>query len=387
VESSPGNTAADHFFLVGGPIQKDLWIWDLALDDTRSNPGRANADVHVLYSRPTDIVQFTPYFGTAALTAFHSSLEPWIDRQHTLADTFALKGSLAVGLKDAAPIARTTYVDVWAAALGTHRDEDDTSRLKFFGKTFSSQMNYGQTTYGFQAGIDFISNMGGGKALMVGAFGGFLNSNVSPDTVPVRGEFEGGTVGVYASYMQGGLMLSSVVKADLLDFDWRAQVPSQDLKASSHVDTFGWRLEAAYKQFLTPGGAWFEPYANLTYAKSNWDQFTVLATTFAIDDNDSLLGRLGLRVGADVRGNQSLFKVFAGAGVAHEFKGENGADIISGGFTLPLTHKVDDTSLELQGGFKWTDIGRGLSLSITSTGRFSEDTQEYGAKATVNYQF
>jgi outer membrane autotransporter protein len=330
----------------------------------------------VLYSRPTDIVQFTPYFGTAALTAFHGSLEPWLHRQHTLTD--------ALEMSDVAPPAHSHYVDIWASPFGNRRVEDSVSELTYFKKTFSASMNYDQATYGVQGGIDFIARLGGNDAIMLGVFGGYLNSEITPDTVPVRGKFEGGSVGAYVSGKQGNLMLSALFKADLLDFDWTA--PTLNESASSHVNVYGGRVEAALKQPVGARAAWVEPYGNLTYAKSDWDQFSVLATTFAIHDNDSLLGRLGLRVGTDVRGTENMLKVFAGVGVAHEFFGSNHADIVSGGFTLPLVHNLDPTSLELQGGLNWTNA-RGLSLSLTSSGRFSEDVQEYGGKAALNRKF
>jgi outer membrane autotransporter protein len=340
----------------------------------------------VLYSRPTDIVNFTPLFGTAALTAYHSSFDPLADRQHALADAVGSNDATALGLKDG-PVARTgTFGNVWATPFGSHRDENTSSASQvFFGKSFSDRLDYGQSTYGLQGGFDLVSISESGDAVMAGVFGGFLNSLVSADGVPVSGKFEGGTFGVYGSYLNGGFSLSASLKADLLNFDWKA--PSLNLDASADVKTFGGRVEAAYKH-VVGGHSWMEPYANLTYAQSHWDEFTVLATTFDIDDNQSLLGRAGLRVGTDVHNSTSqLIKVFAGVGVVYEFDGDNTAGISSGGNTLSLTHQVDTTSLELQGGFKLQDIDTGLSLSVTSNGKVSEDAEEYGGRATLNYKF
>lgn len=387
VESAVGgNTDADDFYLVGGPIQKDLWIWDLGLDDTRSQATRLNADVHVLYSRPTEEVQFTPYFATAALTAFHSSLDPWVHRQQALADTLASNNYITGSLKDE-PVARVgTFVDLWVSPFGAHRSESSTSTMTFFGDTFSANMDYAQLTQGIQGGVDVITLQGDGSAVMGGVFGGLLSSSVSPDEVPVSGDFDGGSVGAYAAYVDGGLKLSAVVKADFLDFDWRAN--ALGLNASTNADTYGGRIEAAYKHQLEYSAAWLEPYANLTYANSSWDDFTVLATTFAIGENESLLGRAGARFGTDVKYGENQFaKVFAGAGIVYEFDVENTASINSGGFELPLTHKVDATSLELQAGVKFEDLDEGLSLSITSSGRLSENSEEFGGKATLNYRF
>jgi outer membrane autotransporter protein len=184
--------------------------------------------------------------------------------------------------------------------------------------------------------------------------------------------------------MNGGFMLTGVLKADLLGFDWTA--PSIGT-ASADVNTIGGRVEAAYKHFIMGGSGWLEPFGNITHASSDWDQFSVLATTFDLSGNQSTLGRLGMRVGADVGGGQTALKVYAGASVAYEFDEMNTASVLSGGATLPLTHVLDTTALELQGGVKWSDPASGLSLSVNSSGRFSKNAQEYGGKATVNYNF
>jgi outer membrane autotransporter protein len=386
VESgATGNTQADDFTLIGGPIKKDLWTYDLGLDATRSNPGRANADVHVLYSRPGEEVQFTPYLGTGALTAFNSSLDPWIDRQQALADAIGSNNLTSGSLKDQPVKHSGTYVDLWATPFTAWRQEDSTSTQSFFGNSFSTQMDYKQATTGFQAGVDIISIRGPREAFMGGMFGGFLNSSISPETISLSADFEGGTVGGYAAYVRDGLTLSALAKVDFLDLDWKAH--ALNLDASTDVNTIGGRIEAAYKHPFLSGGSWLEPYANVTYAQSSWDQFSVLATTFAIDDNDSMLGRFGLRIGGDVRGPTNLARLFVGAGMVYDFDSETTAKIVSGGSTLPLSHDFNSTSLELQGGMKFEDIASGLSVSFTSSGRFSEDIEEYGGKATMNYRY
>jgi outer membrane autotransporter protein len=203
--------------------------------------------------------------------------------------------------------------------------------------------------------------------------------------VSVTGKYNGGTVGAYGNYIHGGFILTGVVKVDLLGFDWQA--PVLGLATTAGVDTVGARVEAAYKHLVIGRSGWLEPFGNLTYAKSSWDQFSVLATTFDLNGNESLLGRLGMRVGSDVGGGPVALKVYAGVGVAYEFDELNTASVVSGGATLPLTHMLDTTALELQGGVKWSDISPGLSLSVNSSGRLSKSSQEYGGKATVNYNF
>jgi outer membrane autotransporter protein len=382
VSVAKDGTAKENFFLVGGPKEKDLWVWDLALDTTRPD-----TDVHVLYSRPSDIVQFSPFFATGALTAFHSSLEPWVDRQQTLRDTLESKHLVTSSLKDEPTAQPMTYVDIWASAYASQRVESAASNLSFFGDSFSAVMDYDQTTSGFQAGVDAISILETGGAVMAGVFGGYIDSSIEPDQVSVTGSYTGGSAGVYMAYVQAGFTLSAVGKADFLDFDWKAVTPTGALASNTEVVTYGGRVEAAYKLGVSRS-AWVEPYANVTYATSDWDRFTVLATTFDFDGNESLLGRLGFRIGADFHHSETLFsRVFAGIGVVQEFDERNVANIVSGGFDLPLTHETDATSLEVQGGVKIEDTANGLGLSINSSGRFSEDVEEYGGKAVVNYKF
>lgn len=157
---------------------------------------------------------------------------------------------MAVSLKDEPALQPAkTFIDVWAAGYGARRFEDSTSKLTFFGDTFSARMDYDQSTRGFQGGIDVISITPSGNALMGGIFGGFLDSAVRPDAVAVSGDYHGGMIGAYASYLHGGFSLNAVVKADFLDFDWTA--PTLALEADADVETFGGRIEVAYKRALT----------------------------------------------------------------------------------------------------------------------------------------
>lgn len=385
VEGPAGSTAAEDFFLTAGPIEKGLWTYDLGLDNTRANPGRANADVHVLYSRPDEITQFTPYFATAALTIFETSLEPWIDRQYTLHDTLAMNRHVTPTADIGQPVPmKGTFVDLWAAPFGLYREVEADSVLSFFEDTFSARMDYDQTVWGILGGIDVISIIDDDSAVMGGVFGGYLNSSVNPDAVAVSGDYEGGTIGAYGSYLWQGLTLSAVGKVDLLKFGWDSS--SLNIKENADVDTWGGRVEAAYK--LALGEApWIEPYGNLTYADSSWDSFEVLGTEFDLDDNDSLVGRLGLRVGADFYGTTDYAKVFIGGGVAEQFEDGTTADLVSGGATLPLSDDIDDTVYEVLGGFKFGGTEHGLSVTVTGTGQFSDSIEGYGGKATVNYQF
>lgn len=385
VEGPAGSTAVEDFFLVSGPIEKGLWTYDLGLDNTRANPGRANADVHVLYSRPDEITQFTPYFATGALTIFETSLEPWIDRQYTLHDTLATNRHVTPTADVGQPVpVKGTFVDLWAAPFGIYREVEAESKLSFFEDTFSARMHYDQTVWGLLGGVDVISILDDESAVMAGLFGGYLSSSIDPDAVAVSGDYEGGTIGAYGSYLWQGLTLSAVAKVDLLKFDWDSS--SLDITESADVDTWGGRIEAAYKIALGEA-PWLEPYGNLTYAHSSWDSFSVLDTEFDLDGNESLVGRLGLRIGADFYGESEYAKIFAGAGVAEQFEDGTTADVVSGGATLPLSDDIDDTALEVLGGFKFGGNETGLSITVTGTGQFSDSVEGYGGKATVNYQF
>jgi len=385
VEGPTGGTAAEDFFLTAGPIEKGLWTYDLGLDDTRANPGRANADVHVLYSRPDEITQFTPYFATAALSIFETSLEPWSDRQHTLQDTLATNRQVTPTADIGQPVpVKGTFVDLWATPFGIYRETKARSGLSFFGDSFSARMDYDQTVWGLVGGVDVISILEGDAAVMGGLFGGYLSSTLSPDAVAVSGDYEGGTVGAYGSYLWQGLTLSAVAKADLLKFGWDSS--SLNIKENADVDTWGGRVEAAYKIALGEA-PWLEPYGSLSYARSSWDKFSVLGTEFDLDGNESFVGRLGLRIGADFYGNTEYARIFAGAGVAEQFEDGSTADIVSGGATLPLSDDIDDTALEVLGGFKFGGMESGLSIALAGTGQFSDSVEAYGGKATLNYQF
>src|SRR5207253_9475671 len=81
------------------------------------------------------------------------------------------------------------------------------------------------------------------------------------------------------------------------------------------------------------GNNWFiEPSAGIVYSRTHVDALNVPGTlvvgsggvppwVLAINDIQSTLGRLSVRVGTSIASNDVLLQLFASASVLHEFKG------------------------------------------------------------------
>lgn len=379
VEGVSGTTARGDFELAGGPVRKDLWIFDLGFDDSRSLAGRADADVHVLYSRPGDEVMFTPRFAAGALAVFDAGLAPWSERQRATAPATARQRAAWPDTDSAAP-----QIESWFTAFGARRSGTGAAELTLLGDSYATATDDHHSTHGAVVGLDRHFTLADGREWMIGVFAGQVVAVTRADRISLRGEFSGATLGLHAGYTGGGWRLGAVVKADFLDFDWSA--PALGLEASTDVTTFGARIEAAYRP-ATSGPVWIEPRASLTWARSDWGRLELLDTGFDLSGNESLLGRAGLRLGRDIEAAHARIELFAGAGIVREFRDTSRAEVRSGGYTLPLAQNRDREALEIEAGVRWSSLDGNMAFTLTSGGRFSGNARQVDAGAMFEMRF
>src|SRR5262245_31920079 len=83
---------------------------------------------------------------------------------------------------------------------------------------FAPESSYNQRSGGLLAGADAIMRnlTSASDALILGAFGGYTTANVDFKSAPVSQSFSGGSVGTYATYVNGGFFADAIFKADFL---------------------------------------------------------------------------------------------------------------------------------------------------------------------------
>ena len=354
-----GSTGPNDFFLKNGAIDAGFFTYDLLL-----KPG--NTNVFELRSALNQNALVLPQLTTAMQDLWHSTSDTWFDRTADL--RMALYGAPAMAALPASsklepvgtvPGYQVIYPGLWARGSFGELNRDASVSFSSFGPT-TAHLNREQRTGDFEAGIDFGTRnlLGQGDALIFGVLGGFVVSTLDYDQIAQSFDLNGGQVGAYATYLNGGLFLDTLFKADFVKVD-----PKDAVGFSGSVDAqnFGVRLNSGYRFGGFGPGVFFEPLATIGVVDSNIDNFTEGGNRVNFDDGTSVRGRLGLRVGTNFQAGQITVEPFVIGSVWHEFEDDNRTALVSSGTLFSLTDNFEDTWGEVSAGVNLFNIGAGAS--------------------------
>lgn len=193
------------------------------------------------------------------------------------------------------------------------------------------RLNYG----GFQLGQDIARlNIGGGGAtLHVGVTGGYAEANAQDLAGSnFTGNFEIPFVGLYAAYTSGHFFADVLGRADYYQTSLTsapAGLQQQRLngEGGSISASAGYRFDLGNNWFIEPSGSFIYSKVNLDtlylpggFGNINNNLFLPQGTV-QFNPNESILGRLGARVGTTYNALNITWQPFATASVWHEFAG------------------------------------------------------------------
>ena len=315
---------------------------------------------------------------------------------------------------------------VWARGVGGHLSTSTTSTTGniSFGGPVSGGITCNARTRedfaGTQIGADFARLNLNGWNLHFGSTVGYLGANTQDGTAPglnpgpptFRDNLQIPFVGAYAAASYGGFLIDGQVRGDFFEND-----VSDDNHGllGQHFNARGISLtgNVAYNQTL--GNGWFvEPSAGIVWSRTNVDQLNVPGTMvlgpagtgpsgiaippwlLAVNDIESTLGRLSVRVGTSVTSGNVMWQPFASASVFHDFQGEAVGSLTTNfssiGAPLPTLHSdVSTTSLGTYGQF-----GVGIAVRVVDTGwlgylrgdyRNGDNIEGRSVNGGIRYQF
>jgi outer membrane autotransporter protein len=149
-------------------------------------------------------------------------------------------------------------------------------------------------------------------------------------------------VGLYAAVIGHGFFADLQIRGDF--YSSKVTDASLGLTNASH-GAFGLSVAASAGYQITFGSVFVEPSASLVWSHINIDTLgvpgggllAVPSGAFHFDDMNSLLGRVGARVGVNWQSGQVLLQPFVSANVLHEFAGKVDSTFVGGGFIIPTT--------------------------------------------------
>ena len=283
-----------------------------------------------------------------------------------------------------------------------------------------------QDYWAYQVGHDISILNGGatGANLHVGVTTGYVESrtkDISGGRTYTNPNFPGATfsspagsfsadtevpfVGMYTAFTKGSFFLDAQARWDFFQnslSDVNNGLRGQELDARG-ISLTG---NVGYNQAL--GGGWFlEPSGGVVWSRVSVDPLNVpgfplaggrFATgTVTIDDIESVLGRLSLRVGTNFTSGGLAWQPFFTASVFHEFAGEVTARSVTSGNDGPgvvLDGAVLTTSTSRVG--TYGQFALGTAAAIINTGwlgyarvdyKVGEDIEGWNFNAGLRYQF
>ena len=159
------------------------------------------------------------------------------------------------------------------------------------------------------------------------------------------------------------------------DFDIYSELGE---KITGDYSNFVYSASAEYGRKKSLGGDWYiEPQAQLQYAHvTDADYTTSQGTSVQLDAIDSLIGRVGFRLGKDVSDTSTFY---IKADVLHEFLGDQDISAFDDTGRLDTTYENEGT---------WYDVGLGFSHQFSKgTYMFLDVEKTFGNNNEDTYQF
>jgi len=367
VEVGSGPTH-DGDFVLDGPLNAGFFTWDL----------RRDGDVHELFTSGVGVGSFEFAAGiTGAQEIWHQTTGTLLHRQ---ADLRTLLGTGVTPVADfAEPVEPTPTAHItpgfWMRGVGAYIDRDDEENGFILDRK--------QTIWGGMAGFDF-GTQDVDQAWLFGIFGGYLTSDLDFDETNTEWSYDGPTVGAYVTYLNHAFYADLTVKADFLDID----IDPDDLSpgsddANTDATNIGGRIDTGYKLGET---VFIEPQATLAVVHTEIDDVDIFGGTVKFDDETSVRGRLGLRLGFDQTAeNQVVYSGDVTASVWEEFSGDNNVEIVDSGFPdFGVSDDPGETFGDVSVGFSMA-APEGWSGFLRANYLFADDYEAVAGNAGVRF--
>lgn len=261
----------------------------------------------------------------------------------------------------------STTIGAWARVYGYDSSYDDNVSIDFKANSI-------------QAGGDYRINntwLVGGAFSYTDGEGKFLNGSADSDGYSLAAYLSG--------FFDCGAYVDFVGRIGRLSTDITAYSDASEFKGSYNNTTFGLSAEVGYHWKLNDT-FYVEPQAELAYGFVKGDDFTgANDVRVEQDDFQTLVGRLGARIGASFADGAGT--VYAHASVNHDFLGD--AD-----YTASLGSVSRDLSVDIGG--TWVSYGIGAQFNTSKNLNFygtlerangSEYQEDYRYSVGMSYRF
>lgn len=251
---------------------------------------------------------------------------------------------------------------VWGQAFGGRVDRDD----KVGAAAQAVEVDYRQTTYGGQFGVDLINAGQGDARILLGLTGGYADSKMRFSGLAGQAvKLRAANIGGYLAMARGGYFLNALAKVDRQSIKARNGPDAIDLDFDG--TSYGAQIEAGAR--AENDGLVYENLLALTYVSTRLDDTAVFAQRLDFDRASGFVAKAGVRGVLNSEALGGLFSTYGAAFVVHDFTVKNGLALIGG-------DQVEHLSRD--GGRTYGQITAGLGYRAGGVSTFVETTGENG---------
>lgn len=302
---------------------------------------------------------------------------------------------MAVKARPCVPLPGGVGPGAWVRAYGDWINNTQPATWGAFNQTLSNNVNYNQNIAGAQMGYDWAFLPTGHSAILVGLLGGADASTVNFAS-GTKVTFQGGDVGAYATFLNRGFFVDGLAMGNWMTMDYTSGAALNALGANLGVSTemqqWGGRIDTGYRFQFNPW--FFEPQLAAEVVHTGFDQalqFPSVDAIVNINDDTSVRGWLGGRVGTNWVWNGWRFEPSIFGGVWQTFLGTNAAILQTTGFpsfVLDLTDPNADKTLgEIGGMVNFYQIGNNVSAFVKGDYRWASEYTSGSVEGGVRYQW
>ncbi|WP_069094469.1 autotransporter outer membrane beta-barrel domain-containing protein [Methyloligella halotolerans] len=302
-----------------------------------------------------------PQLMTAAQDAFHITNQTWFDRSADLRVLLHRQQSGAhaqagqnYGYGAGDPGADQPFVPaLWVKGGGAWMEQEDSDTARAYGRTYEYNLNRDLNVADMQIGLDFGTEnvLSDGDMVIFGLLGGVNLGELDYHAINREFDLKGGEFGAYATYLKGNLFVDTLLKGQYLSYDANG---ARGFPDSFDSISWGGRTDAGYRFGGYSRGLFVEPLATLALAWTDLEDLSNGGNTVDFKDNESVRGRLGLRVGTTYEvWENTIVEPFVIGSYWKDFTDSNETTLVSVGQTFDFYDSVADG---------WGEVSAGLNL-------------------------
>ena len=264
------------------------------------------------------------------------------------------------GLRDAGDEANGA--GVWGQAFGGRLDRDD--EVAATGRKVA--VDYRQTTYGGQMGVDLVNaGLGEGRVLL-GLTGGYADARMRfSGAGGQEAKLHVANLGGYLALTRGGYFLNALAKVDRQSIKVRNGPDAIDFKVDGTA--YGAQIEAGARS--EGDGLTYEKLLSINYVSTRLDDVAVFQQRLDFDDAAGFVAKAGVRGALRTDALGGAFTSYGAAFVVHDFTIKNSLDLVGGDVVERLSR---------DGGRTYGQLTVGLSYRVGGATAFVEGTGDYG---------